>query len=635
MESASPVLWVCWKKPTFSDKVNGPVVSFMPPKAESECERDSTCTIIRSREIVQSIKSEARELYCTLVARIGTAPVDNKGTFRKLLTKRGKKSLWWYHPVSMKQCENDPAYNRIIILLTIQSVARRYGAMKLVIVGGPRDVVTVLKKAFIVKDIGTERSYGIWWPLCLGLALRINYCLRSFREFIAIQRWFRLPSGFLDIVFFGYWDWSVLWNNKRESIEDRYFKDLPSELARRGSSSIGWFAWFSPLYEKAKGKRHFKDILVPLHACKNIVLLQALLSPLDIIKSVLDVRPLRIFLKVRKQKQFQETFNARGLNVYPLFSTPLLLGFINDSIPHCTLVSLATARACTRYRPRAMLNFQEHFAQARAHYAGVQSIRRRIPLFAVQHASYNHDKTFLFFDPEREFKGIPDGCAVPHPDYICAMGSFSKGLFLECGYSQDHIVITGSPRYDHVRQWLDNESQEEECSKGIRVLMVCNLGVELDLQMVEAVCDATEGMQDLHLLLRNHPFFRIEKRREFDVYKHLITVTQRTLEEDIAGADLIIFIYSTVAEEAFIRGKPVWQWLPLGFNGSALAEIGDIPQFSSVGDLRKALQAFQTDRSHFIPSVGKRTFLFNELFYQSDDQRSAAARIADAIIERL
>ncbi|MGA1870259.1 MAG: hypothetical protein ACMUJM_17105 [bacterium] len=603
----------------------------MPPKMERECERECHYDIIRSKEILHSVKSEARELYLTLVAHIGTARVKKKATFRKLLAQGREESRWWYHPVSIKQCETDPTYNRIIIILTIQSAAQKHGVMKLAVVGAPREVVAVLKNAFPVRDIDTEPAYGIWWPSLMGLALRIHYCLRTFRALFAVRRWFRLPGASFDLIFCGYWDWSVVWNKKSESIEDRYFKELPSEFTRHGISTHGWFAWFDPWYDKVKGKRSLKEILSPLRNCPRIVLLQALLSPLDIIKSVLDVRPLLTFLRVRRQKQFKETFHAYGLNFYPLFSASLLSGFFNDSIPHLTLVSLATARACERYHPRATFNFQEHFAQARAHYAGVKRGKKEIICFAAQHASYNHDKTFLFFDPEIEFKGIPDNCPVPHPDYICAMGPFGQELFSECGYAQDHIVITGSPKYDHVHQWLENEPGNGECSKDVRVLMVCNLGFELDLQMLEAVCAATEGMHDIHLLLRNHPFYRIERRREFDAYRRKITITQGTLEEDITQADLIIFIYSTVAEEAFIRGKPVWQWLPLGFNGSALAEIGCISQFSSVGQLREALHTFKTGRSQFIPSKEKRTLICNQLFYQGSDGSTSAQRIAHVV----
>src|SRR5207244_1348750 len=71
--------------------------------------------------------------------------------------------------------------------------------------------------------------------------------------------------------------------------------------------------------------------------------------------------------------------------------------------------------------------------------------------YAVQHASYCSEKTFLFLDPEIEFRGRPDGAPVPHPDQVMAMGTFAQELFLKCGYAPDQVKTTGSPRYDRIR----------------------------------------------------------------------------------------------------------------------------------------------------------------------------------------
>ena len=77
------------------------------------------------------------------------------------------------------------------------------------------------------------------------------------------------------------------------------------------------------------------------------------------------------------------------------------------------------------------------------------------------------------------------------------------------------------------------------------------------------------------------------------------TSTTGTLEEDLNNADLVLFTYSSVAEEAFLKGIPVWQWVPAGFNGSVFWRIQVIPNFSQVEKLNKALFQFVKSPNYF------------------------------------
>ncbi len=326
------------------------------------------------------------------------------------------------------------------------------------------------------------------------------------------------------------------------------------------------------------------------------------------------------------------------MNYEPLFAARLLRGFLDASLPHRALVAVAVERACRRYQPKVSLSFLEHFPFSRAYYEGVRRAGLRTVCCAVQHASYSHEKTFLFLDAEREWRGAPDGCAVPHPDMVCAMGALGQALFLECGYPQDRVVLTGSPRYDHVTAPRREPSsvaaarQRAESRPRLRLLVALGLAAEQELELVDAVCAAAERLEGVEVLLRNHPFSRIQDHPEFTRYRGRVTLTDGPLTEDLDRADVVLFTYSTVAEEALLRGKPVWQWLPLGFNGSALAEVVDIPTFGAVGRLREALLAFRENPAPFLPTAQTINAALQHLFDRGDGQ--AAERIAE-LIERL
>jgi len=199
------------------------------------------------------------------------------------------------------------------------------------------------------------------------------------------------------------------------------------------------------------------------------------------------------------------------------------------------------------------------------------------------------------------------------------------------------VLLTGSPRYDDT--FFLSSGDEAPVGEGhhgrsrghgpIQLLLTLSLHLDTEIEMIDAVCAAVEGLSGIKLSYRNHPFSRIEQHPGFNKYKDCVELARGSLEEDLAQADLILFTYSTVAEEALLMGKPVWQWLPMGFNGSALAEVVAIPQFGSVAHLRKMLRDFRLDPDCFIPEAETRRLALERLFYPGDGQ--AAKRIANVI----
>ena len=248
----------------------------------------------------------------------------------------------------------------------------------------------------------------------------------------------------------------------------------------------------------------------------------------------------------------------------------------------------------------------------------------------MQHASACHDKTFYLYEPAAEFRGEPDGCPVPAPGWVFAAGEVGKKVFEDAGHPAGRVFLTGSARYDHVRKPATVPG-----GRGGRKTVLLALGLEgdIEIEMIEAACLASRGLDGIRLLCRNYPFTRIEERPRFQRLGGAIEVTRGTLEEDLAGADLLLVSYSTVGEEALIAGKPVWQWLPTGYFGSGLAEAVDVPRFASPSSLRAALVEFKKDSSRFQPGLELRRQALERLFFRGDGQ--AAARMAEKIKDLL
>jgi hypothetical protein len=151
--------------------------------------------------------------------------------------------------------------------------------------------------------------------------------------------------------------------------------------------------------------------------------------------------------------------------------------------------------------------------------------------------------------------------------------------------------------------------------------------------MIDAACELGRRMPQLRISFRKHPFSRIEDSADFSRYRNQLKVTSAPLDEDLKSADIVLFTYSTVAEEAFLRGLVVWQWISQGFNGSALAEVFPIPRFGSVEALREAIESYRSDPLSYATPKEQRNFVLTRLFFQSDG--GAASRIASIAVEAL
>ncbi len=623
-------LWACWTLPPEPLPREALVLSFLSPSDEDALRRQAADRLHSGRELSGQARRDARRLYLDVVSRIGLIPAGGGQTFRQRLARPGKSSQWWYHPVAFRGCETDPTFNRMIAVRTIQSLANAHGVRRVVLVGAPPDLAAVLRSAFIVEERSPQRSEPGWRTWAAGIGSRLRYAIRTWRQLSEVRRRAPRPSGGFDVVLSGFWDWSVWWDQQAQGLVDRYLKRLPAVLQQRAGGAVGWFLWVDPHPEPGKPRRTLAELLTPLSGRQDAVVLQAWLTRSDVVRAVMDLSPVRLFLRLRRQPALAAAFQDGALNYGPLFSGRLLRGLLDASLPHRELVALAVSRACRRYQPAVSISFLEHFPFSRAYYEGVRRAGGRTVCCAVQHASYSHEKTFMFLDPEREWQGAPDGCAVPHPDLVCAMGTLGQELFRECGYPSERVLLTGSPRYDHVAAPASTAGAPSR--DGLSLLLALGLASELELEMVDAVCAAVRGLDGVRVLLRNHPFSRIEQQPGFARYRDQVALTHGSLAEDLEQADIVLFTYSTVAEEAVLGGKPVWQWVPMGFNGSALAEAVAIPQLGSVEALRRALVAFRADPASFLPTASVRNTALERLFYRGDGQ--GAERVAD-VVERL
>jgi len=585
--------YVLWNAPTVAIPADAAILSFLPPIEEHDLRSQLPGSQVTTMsKVMDEVGAQARSLYVDLVAEIGRFPLRDGRTLRAAMGRGGRTSQWWYHPVAHRNSEGDPTYTLILTVLAIQREATGMNAEAIHLVSPPAGVKETLEKAFRVTAAGGQGCISAWLDVARGLLGRLPYLWRMLNYRMGIGRKYRPPGAKMDIALQGFWDWSVCIDDQAPGrLADRYFGRLADELRGRGRQ-VAYWCWYDPLTRPGAGRRTHDAVLAPLAGRQDVLLLTALLSLRDIVAASLDFRALPILLGAMRTKGFGSLFVRNGLDFTPLFKFKLLRGCLSSGIPQCLLFERAAARAQALSEPALLIQFQEHNPSSRAVYAALRGTGTRS--WAMQHASYNRSKTYLALHPEKEFAEQVDGQSVPHPERVCVMGELGQRLFGECGYGGDRILQTGSARYDHVR------APDPDCAgpmlhvddrRPLRVLVATSLPARTDFQMLAAAAEAARGLQGrIAVRLRQHPFDSMEAQAGFATIASLVVISRKhVLEEDLAWADLVLISQSTVGEEAFLFGKPVWQFRMPFPDQSALAEISPIPRFYSVQELRDAL----------------------------------------------
>ena len=620
--SAVTEVWICFEPPRADPPPHALILSFMAPGAEAVFEQRWGSQLLSGRVHVDQIRARGREEYVRLIARIGATPCVGGRSIRQVLRGPDGYSRWWFLDVTEKDClsDADTIYLTILRLMAVQAVKDRYGITRVDVHGGDPLFAAALGRSgpprTSITEIARVAASGILRRLALSM------------EYVALWwtlRRLQLPSSERrNVLLQGYWDWSVQPDGDG-NLQDRYFTALPAQLASRGLSA-GWLASCEANAEGRAVRRKEHDVVVASCAHPEVTLLEQYLTPADILREAWNLRYPIQATRFVIDSRFRGLCRIGAFDLYPLVRKQLLRAVWGGAFCRLQLVATATARACRQIRPKVVLTCFELFLRSRAIYAGVRAGSAGARVWAAQHAGYSSDKTLGVCDPEIEMRGVPDGCAMPAPDGVFAMGELSRRVWEASGFAHENVAVTGGLRYQAVRI----ESRTPKPSTGqVSVLLAGGVCEAAHVDLCDAVLAATSGLASVRVRWRDHPHYRFSERRSFRRFQRAITVTSSTLDEDFREADLVIFSQTGLAEEALLYGIPTWQWLWPGFNTSPFVDLSVIPSFTSVGALRRALESFLEDPARHRPTRETQQRVLQECF--GLDPAGASARIADAV----
>lgn len=620
------ILHVIYKNPRRLP-LRGLILSFMPPEEESHFLLNKKIKFYSGRKEMDEVRGKARQAYVDLIAKISATPFNGR-TLRQALKSKGRGNPWWYHKTSEKHVETDEIYNLLLQIFTIKNVADKENIVNLILYGAPIEVAQVLDSYYKVRK--TRCFKALEASLIKGVISRIKYLFWILHLKRGIGKYACSSTLSPDIVLQGFWDWSIRLNSQNDELEDAYFRSLPKELSFRGLS-CAWFLWLDHNIRQSPIIRPLREVLSATRGNQSLIFVQRFLTKQDILSAIVSLRPLMALILFFRSRDSKNIFVNGNFNFYPLFARSLFYYFLDASHPHFYLMETACRKAFRMYQPKFSLSFLDFTLPARAFNQGAALGSPETIRANMQHTSYAREKASILIDKERELNGNPDSIPLPVPDYFFTMGELTKLILIEGGFPENQVLVTGSARYDYFK-FLPQERMLSPSATSRVVLLATSLEYNFDFEMVTAAVEAVKGL-DIELILRSHPYSKSGNDSKYKRFPGLKISQTVLLEHDLYKSGLVLFSYSSVAEEALVRGIPVIQWRLPKFNGSVFGDLKGIPIVNSISDLRSLLKRFVENPVSFMPELKFREFVLKESFYKTDGQ--AACRIAEKVKEIL
>ena len=196
---------------------------------------------VESAQFFNGIKEslEVRNLvisdYLAITANIGLVKKKTQ-TFRNAFHINAlSESLWWYHMVSCRDNTASPEFNEMIQIYTVKSVYEKSGCSDIFFHSISFKLAEVFKSRWSHCQYTVSKSKeSLFKELVRGLASRFKYFIKSAKKIRVTTKFKKTHNQPLDILFFGFWDWSVK-QDAEGNLVDKYYKKLPSNLRNHPS----------------------------------------------------------------------------------------------------------------------------------------------------------------------------------------------------------------------------------------------------------------------------------------------------------------------------------------------------------------------------------------------------------------
>ncbi|MEX2187143.1 MAG: hypothetical protein WD875_10130 [Pirellulales bacterium] len=337
------------------------------------------------------------------------------------------------------------------------------------------------------------------------------------------------------------------------------------------------------------------------------------------------------FLRIERDAAFRGSFRFAGCDVAPLYA-PLFRKTIART--HKWAQSVAAFEASLRAvgNVRALLLMGELYEFAMPAIAAAR--RLGISTIGAQHGTI-FPMHLVYTVPRAQID------AAPTPDRFAVYGEFAKETLTQIGaFPADRVVVTGSPRFDHLAQASTDAitaRQVLELPSDKHVFLLATQTYPWFKTAARALLDATAARQDCIVCVKTHPH-----DASMDDYRRLaaeagarnVRFFADRFNELLAACDVLVSGSSTATLEAILLGR---RTICVNFSSESdrypyVAEGGSLGA-ANAEELRAAIDAAIDPRLAERHAAARRHFLERHLGPTADGQ--AAAVFVQTVLDEI
>jgi hypothetical protein len=270
-----------------------------------------------------------------------------------------------------------------------------------------------------------------------------------------------------------------------------------------------------------------------------------------------------IWQSVEKDEKFKELCSYNGKTLYPLIETELKYYFYVVFPRVVKYIEMGKTMIDTE-NPDVILMLNEYGTfQKPLLIAGKQ---KRVPVLAVQHGIITPTHWGYIFGPHEKKRAVL-------PDITCVYGQYHYDLLTTHSiYEPDTVVVTGQPRYDILyyadtvysrEAFFDKYDINPQHAVVLWVTQCHALSTRENIENFEAVFGALQSMEDVTLLIKQHPGEQATHTQmihhwlaKYDITAVITPKISDTFEQ-LYVCDVMITKNSTTAMEAVALDTPV------------------------------------------------------------------------------
>jgi hypothetical protein len=272
---------------------------------------------------------------------------------------------------------------------------------------------------------------------------------------------------------------------------------------------------------------------------KQILLMEEVINPRDIILSVYSVST--------HFPDLQEIPRFMNLDVTPIVLEELEKDLWNPRTFQTYLFYIVGRNIARKSNVQSFIYSFENLMWEKMFCLAFREFSQKTAIIGYAHSTIGKMETFYSISAnERNF--------MPLPDTIVVNGLRAHEALINSGFDSKHIVIGGAYRYHSLE--LSQPPKRKTTIKTILVVSPDDFNASLEL-VIKAI-RAFGNRNEITCIIKFHPTL---PRRKITSYLWNIpdnfAISEKSIDQLLPCADLVIYTGSTVAVEAVARGIPV------------------------------------------------------------------------------